>query len=215
MTGFGKKVKGRRSLQAAEVKSRLEKRTIVLVGLMGCGKSSVGRRLASALELKFVDADDEIELAAGQTIPEVFAHYGEDHFRDRENRIIARILESGPQVLATGGGAFMRADTRERIAACGLSVWLKAGLPVLMSRVKRRTDRPLLQTADPEETMRQLMLARYPVYAEADITVHSRDVPHDAMVDDILLALQKKLVAEDVSREAGDEPVFPSDNNGM
>jgi shikimate kinase len=197
MTGFGGKGKARRLPRlASEIKSRLGRQSIVLVGLMGCGKSSVGRRLASALEIKFVDADDEIELAAGQSIPEVFSRYGEEHFRDRESRIISRILEHGPQVLATGGGAFMRAETRERIRACGISVWLKAELPVLMSRVRRRTDRPLLQTSDPEETMRQLMRVRHPVYAKADITVHSRDAPHDAMVGDIMRAVHKKLIAE-------------------
>lgn len=209
MTGFGGKGKARRLPRlASEIKSRLGTQSIVLVGLMGCGKSSVGRRLASALDLKFVDADDEIELAAGQSIPEVFSRYGEEHFRDRESRIISRLLEHGPQVLATGGGAFMRADTRERIEACGISVWLKAELPVLMNRVRRRTDRPLLQTADPEETMRQLMRVRHPVYARADITVQSRDAPHDSMVGEIMRSVHNKLVAEGASvRAEGDDGV--------
>jgi shikimate kinase len=194
MNGFGGKVKARRLAQAGErVKMLVGDRSIVLVGLMGCGKSSVGRRLAQAIGIQFVDADDEIELAAGQTIPEVFAQYGEDHFRDREARIISRILESGPQVLATGGGAYMRAETRERIRKRGISIWLKAELPVLMNRVMKRTDRPLLHTPDPEKTMRELMKIRYPVYAEADITVHSRDVPHDAMVAEILSELAEFL----------------------
>jgi shikimate kinase len=197
MTGFGGKGKARRLPRlAGEIKSRLGERSIVLVGLMGCGKSSVGRRLAAALDLSFVDADDEIELAAGQSIPEVFARYGEDHFRDRESRIISRILDTGPQVLATGGGAYMRAETREKIAACGISVWLKAELSVLMNRVRRRTDRPLLKTANPVETMRQLMDVRYPVYGKADITVLSREAPHDVMVGEILKAVHKKLVEE-------------------
>lgn len=202
MNGFDGKVKGRKRAQVVQkVKCLLGDRTIVLVGLMGCGKSSVGRRLAGVLGLNFVDADDEIERAAGQTIPEVFTQYGEEHFRDREARIIARILEGGPQVLATGGGAYMRPETRDLIHQRGLSIWLKAELPVLMNRVKRRTDRPLLQTSDPEDTMRQLMKVRYPVYAEADLTVQSRDVPHDTMVGDIIAALEKVLskVQEDTS----------------
>jgi shikimate kinase len=164
-------------------------RSIVMVGLMGCGKSSVGRRLAAELGLPFVDADGEIERAAGQTIPEIFAEHGEAYFRDGERRVIARLLGGGPQVLATGGGAFINAETRARIKEQAISVWLRAGLPVLMRRVARRSNRPLLQAADPEAVMRQLMEARYPVYAEADITVESRDVPHDVIVDEVLAAL--------------------------
>ena len=132
-------------------------RSVVMVGLMGCGKSSVGRRLATALDLRFVDADDEIEKAAGKSISEIFADYGEAHFRDRECRIIGRLLESGPQVLATGGGAFMRAETRHLIANAGISVWLKAELPVLMARVLRRENRPLLKQGDPKAKMKALM----------------------------------------------------------
>lgn len=196
MTGFGGKVKGSGSHQTASaIREALGHRTIVLVGLMGCGKSSVGRRLAMRLGLPFVDADEEIELAAGQTIAEVFAHYGEDHFRDREWRVISRILDGGPQVLATGGGAYMRAETREKIARCGIAVWLKADLSVLMQRVMRRNDRPLLRTPDPKATMRALMEERYPVYAQADVIIDSRDVPHDVIVGEIVAALSRRLCA--------------------
>lgn len=196
MTGFGGKVKGSGAHQTASaIKEALGHRTIVLVGLMGCGKSSVGRRLATRLGLPFVDADEEIETAAGQTIAEVFARYGEDHFRDREWRVISRILDGGPQVLATGGGAYMRAETREKIARCGIAVWLKADLPVLMQRVMRRNDRPLLRTSDPKATMRALMDERYPVYAQAELVIDSRDVPHDVIVGEIVAALARKLCA--------------------
>lgn len=164
-------------------------RSIVLVGLMGSGKSSIGRRLAQRLGLSFIDADTEIETAAKMTIPEIFAQLGEQYFRDGERRVISRILQSGPQVLATGGGAFMNAETRQRIAERGLSVWLKADLDVLMRRVRKRSNRPLLQTDDPEARMRELMAIRHPVYAEADITVHSRDLPHDQSVDVVVAAL--------------------------
>ena len=168
---------------------RLGARSLVLVGLMGAGKSTVGRRLAQTLQLPFRDADHEIEAAAGMTIPEIFAIHGEDHFRDGERRVIARLLQEGPIVLATGGGAFMNDETRLRIAEHGISLWLKADLDVLMRRVRKRTTRPLLQNPDPEGTMRRLMEVRYPVYATADITVDSHEAPHDRVVTDIVKAL--------------------------
>ena len=168
---------------------RLGARSLVLVGLMGAGKSTVGRRLAQTLQLPFRDADHEIEAAAGMTIPEIFAVHGEDHFRDGERRVIARLLQEGPIVLATGGGAFMNDETRLRIAEHGISLWLKADLDVLMRRVRKRTTRPLLQNPDPEGTMRRLMEVRYPVYATADITVDSHEAPHDRVVADIVKAL--------------------------
>ena len=168
---------------------RLGARSLVLVGLMGAGKSTVGRRLAQTLQLPFRDADHEIEAAAGMTIPEIFAIHGEDHFRDGERRVIARLLQEGPIVLATGGGAFMNDETRLRIAEHGISLWLKADLDVLMRRVRKRTTRPLLQNPDPEGTMRRLMEVRYPVYATADITVDSHEAPHDRVVADIVKAL--------------------------
>lgn len=190
MAGFGPKRKGDAQRAGAQkLVKRLGQRSIVLVGLMGCGKSSVGRRLAARLGLPFVDADTEIELAAGKSIPDIFADYGETHFREREHLIIARLLGNGPQVLATGGGAYMRADTRESIRQSGIAVWLRAELPVLIRRVMRRDDRPMLQTEDPEATMRELMDVRYPIYAKADVVVESREVTHDVVVGDIIAAL--------------------------
>jgi shikimate kinase len=176
-------------------------RSIVLVGMMGAGKTSVGRRLSHRLGLPFVDADIEIEAAAGMTIPEIFATYGEPYFRSGEVRVIARLLDGGPQVLATGGGAYMNADTRENIRQWGVSVWLSAELDVLLRRVKRRTDRPLLKTADPAATLAKLIEQRYPVYAEADITVQSLDVPHDSMVDAIIAAI-RPLVGADTGAQS-------------
>ncbi|MGE5266523.1 MAG: shikimate kinase [Deltaproteobacteria bacterium] len=173
--------------------SLLGERSIVLVGLMGCGKSSVGRRLASRLGIGFVDADEEIERVAAKTIVEIFADHGEAYFRDGERRVIGRLLASGPQVLATGGGAFINPETRAKIREAGVSVWLRAELPVLMRRVSKRDTRPLLKTGDPEATMRDLMAKRYPIYAEADVTVESRDVPHDVIVNEVIAALKAKL----------------------
>lgn len=169
--------------------STLGKRAIVLIGMMGAGKSTVGRRLAVRLGLNFVDADTEIEAAAGMSIPDIFATHGEQSFRDGEVRVIARLLDSAPCVIATGGGAWMRTDTRERIRARGVSLWLKADPDVLLRRVKRRSDRPLLQTADPAATIEKLVAERYPVYAEADLTLLSREVPHDRIVEECLAAL--------------------------
>jgi shikimate kinase / 3-dehydroquinate synthase len=164
-------------------------RSIVLVGMMGAGKSSVGRRLAARLAIPFVDADAQIEEAAQRSIPEIFETYGETEFRSAEARVIARLLESGPQVLATGGGAFMNPDTRAVIRAKGISFWLKADVEVLLRRVKRRSDRPLLKAGDPAETLLSLMAERDPVYAEADATIHSREVPHERIVDEIVACL--------------------------
>ena len=180
--------------QEAAVASVLGARAIVLVGMMGAGKSTVGRRLAARLHLPFVDADVEIETAhAGVTIPEIFAEHGEPYFRDGEARVIARLLDGAPCVLATGGGAWMRSETRERIRAKGISIWLKAEPDVLLRRVKRRVDRPLLQTADPAATIEKLVAERYPLYAEADLTLLSRDVPHDRIVDECITALAEFL----------------------
>jgi len=177
------------------VAEALGARSIVLVGMMGAGKSSIGRKLAQTLAIPFVDADSEIETAAGMTIPEIFASQGEAYFRAGEARVIARLLEGGPRVLATGGGAFMREETREAVRAKGISVWLKADYEVLARRIKRRNDRPMLKTADPAATLKALIAERYPVYAEADITVVSRDVPHETIVEEILAALDDWLGA--------------------
>ncbi len=179
------------------IRNWLGRRSIVMVGLMGCGKSSVGRRLASALAVPFVDADDAIEEAAHMTIPEIFAAHGEAYFRNGERRVIARLLAAGPQVIATGGGAYMTAETRQNIRASGYSIWLKAEMPVLMRRVMKRDNRPLLKTGNPEAVMRQLMAARYPIYAEADLTIESRDVVHEVVVGDIIAALTKMAAASE------------------
>ncbi len=168
----------------------LGNRAIVLIGMMGAGKTSIGRRLAQRLRLPFLDADQEIEAAAAMTIPEIFAAHGEPAFRDGERRVIQRILTAGfPQVLSTGGGAFLNAATRANVTANGVSIWLKAEPEVLFNRVKRRSHRPLLNTPDPEGTLRRLLAEREPFYALADLTVRSRDVAHDIVVNEILAAL--------------------------
>ncbi|WP_208859955.1 shikimate kinase [Pseudovibrio ascidiaceicola] len=172
---------------------RLGNKPIVLVGIMGCGKSTVGRRLAQYLALNFIDADSEIEKAADRSISEIFAEHGESYFRQGEKRVIARLLDEGPQVLATGGGAFINEETRSRIKEKGISIWMKAELSVIMTRVRKRPTRPLLQTADPEATMQKLMDERYPIYEEADMAIWSRDVTHEAVMEEILIALEKGL----------------------
>ncbi len=175
---------------SAAILARLGHRSIVMIGMMGVGKSSIGRRLAARLAVPFVDADTEIEKAAGMSIADIFARHGEAYFRSGEARVIARLLDSGPQVLASGGGAVMNADTRAAIKARGVSVWLKADVDVLLRRVaKRKSERPMLHTDDPSETLRQLLMAREPVYAQADLTVQSREGPHDAIVTEIMQAL--------------------------
>lgn len=166
-------------------------RSIVLVGMMGAGKSTIGRRLAARLHIPFLDADHEIEAAhAGMTIAEIFAAHGEPYFRDGEARVISRLLESGPSVVATGGGAFMREETRNRIRDRGISVWLDVEGDVILRRIKRRADRPLLQTADPAATIEKLIAERSPVYRLADLTIASRDVVHEKIVDECIDALQ-------------------------
>jgi shikimate kinase len=175
----------------AAIVAALKGRAIVLVGMMGAGKSSIGRRLAQRLDIPFVDADGEIEIAAGMSIEDIFATRGEPEFRAGEARVIARLLESGTQVIATGGGAFMNADTRAAIKAKGISVWLMADFDVLMRRIKRRNDRPLLQIDDPEAKLRELIDLRYPTYALADLTVQSRDVVHEKIVDEMISVLTR------------------------
>jgi shikimate kinase len=179
----------------AEITAALGKRCVVLIGMMGAGKSTIGRRMAARLHLPFLDADTEIETAAGMSIPDIFETHGEPHFRDGEARVIARLLDNGPAVIATGGGAFMREETRNRIRDKALSIWLKADADVIMKRVRRRSDRPLLQNADPEGTVGRLLTEREPVYALADLTILSRDVPHDRIVDECIEALYAKLCA--------------------
>ena len=184
---------------AEAIRRRLGDRAIVLVGLMGAGKSTVGRRLADKLGLPFVDADHEIEAAAGKTIPEIFADHGEAYFREGERKVIARLLDSGAAVLATGGGAYVNTETRNLIKLKGVSIWLKAEVEVLMKRIKRRGDRPLLKTDDPAATLTALIEQRYPIYAEADVTVLSRDVPHEAIVDEIIAALRARTAPPEAS----------------
>ena len=175
-------------------------RTLVMIGMMGAGKSSIGRRLASRLTMPFVDADSEIELAANASIPEIFDRHGEAYFRDGERRVIQRLLDGGPKVLATGGGAFIQPETRAAIQANAISIWLKADRDLLLSRVKRRSNRPLLKDGDPAQIIEQLIAERYPVYAEAHIHIQSRDIAHDVVIDDILAAL-----ADYLGREAVEE----------
>ena len=177
----------------APLRAALGPRSLVLVGMMGAGKSAIGRKLAQRLNLPFVDADAEIERAAGMSISDIFAKHGEPYFRAGEARVIARLLEGGPQVLATGGGAFMHPQSREAIRAKGISVWLKAEYDVLMKRIKRRGDRPMLKTEDPGETLRRLMQERDPIYADADVIVHSRDVPHEIIIAEIISAVAPRL----------------------
>jgi len=167
----------------------LRRRTIALVGLMGVGKSSVGRRLANALSLPFRDADVEVEAAAGRSIPDIFAELGEAAFREGERRVIARLLDEPPHVLATGGGAFMDPRTRALIKANAISIWLKTDLDVLARRLARKDNRPLLAGKDPMAVLREQAAARYPAYAEADLTVETGDAAHHVTVDQLLRAL--------------------------
>ena len=187
----------------AEIASALGKRCVVLIGMMGAGKSTIGRRIAARLRLPFVDADTEIETAAGMSIPDIFETHGEPHFRDGEARVIARLLDNGPAVVATGGGAFMREETRGRVRDKAVSIWLKADAEVIMKRVRRRSDRPLLQNADPEATVSRLLGEREPIYGTADLTILSRDVPHDKIVDECMDALHAWLCGDGAKQTHG------------
>lgn len=193
-----------RDARATALVAALGGRSIVLVGLMGSGKTAIGRRLAQRLGLEFVDSDTEIEWAAGMTIPEIFSRYGELYFRDGERRVMARLLADGPRVIATGGGAFMNAETRARIAESGVSLWLKGDLDVLWRRVRKRTHRPLLQNPNPEATLKKLMDERYPIYAEANVTVISQEGPHEAVVEDALMGLEDYLSFSSACPDAAD-----------
>jgi shikimate kinase len=179
-------------------------RTVVFVGLMGAGKSAIGKRLAQRLNLPFIDADKEIEAAAGCSIPEIFERHGEREFRAGERRVILRLLDNPVHVLSTGGGAFMDPETRARIAERAISVWLRADLDLMMKRVSRRSDRPLLQVADPRAKMQELMELRYPVYALADIAVDSIDAPPDVTVDRVHEALAAFLRRPAATAEVGE-----------
>jgi shikimate kinase len=167
-------------------------RTIALVGMMGAGKTSVGRRLAQRLAVPFRDADHEIEAAAGLTVAEIFERFGESHFRDGERKVIARLLHEPPHVLATGGGAFMDESTRDVMVQSAFTIWLKAPLSLLMARVKKRETRPLLKEGDMRATLENLLAVREPVYAKADMTLDSADEPHGAAVERIVEALRAR-----------------------
>ncbi|MGE0500808.1 MAG: shikimate kinase [Rhizobiaceae bacterium] len=180
-------------IDGAGVLDRLGDRNIVFVGLMGAGKTAIGRKVASLLGLPFVDSDHEIETASRMTIPDLFERYGENEFRALEQRVIVRILENGPQVLSTGGGAYMNGQTRRMIAERGIAVWLKADLDVLMDRVAKKKNRPLLKNPDPRAVMRRLIDERYPVYAEADVTVLTRAEKKEVIASEVVEAIARRL----------------------
>lgn len=181
---------------AVQLVERLDGRPILLVGMMGAGKTTVGRRLAARLGLDFIDSDAEIETAAGMSIPDIFTAHGEAEFRSGEARVIARLLREHSGVIATGGGAFINPETRALVKELAISVWIKAEFDLLFARVSKRANRPLLQTPDPRGTLKALMDARYPTYGLADITIVSHDVPHDSVVNDILKSLSDHLNKE-------------------
>ncbi len=196
------------TVDAEGLAAALGGRSIVLVGMMGAGKTSVGKRLAQRLGLPFVDADAEIEAGAQMTIPEIFERFGEAYFREGERRVIARLLVGGPKVLATGGGAFLNEATRQRIGQSGVSVWLKPDFEVLLRRVRKRSNRPLLRTANPEQTLRRLLEERSPIYALADITIESRDGPHDSVVDAIIAGLRRRVALPPDKAASPDGPAL-------
>jgi shikimate kinase len=179
--------------RTAELLSRLGRRSIVFVGLMGAGKTAIGRKVAAELGLSFTDSDHEIERVSRMTVPELFERYGEPEFRALESRVILRVLDNGPQILSTGGGAFMKAQTRDAIAALGVSVWLEADINVLMERVAKKQNRPLLKNADPRGVLERLILERHPVYALADVTVPTRDEKKEVITEEVIEALARHL----------------------
>lgn len=179
--------------EAASLGELLGERAIVFVGLMGAGKTAIGRRVAETTGLPFADSDHEIEKASRMKIAELFEDYGEAEFRSLEQRVIGRLLQEGPCVLATGGGAFMNGETRAAIEKAGISVWLKADIDTLMARVSKKQTRPLLKTANPRETMENLMKVRYPVYALADVTVNTRDDRREVIADEVIAAITTHL----------------------
>lgn len=185
-------------------RSALGKRNLIFVGLMGAGKSVIGRLVAQQMGLPFVDTDAEIERVSRMTIPELFEAYGEAEFRALETRVVERLLRSGPRVVSTGGGAFINERTRACIKCGGLSLWLRADLDTLWERVNKRNNRPLLKTENPKQTLENLMTQRYPIYAEADVTVDSRDVRKETMANEVLsviAAMAKENEADDKRNE--------------
>lgn len=186
----------------AGLKDRLGARSIVLVGLMGAGKTAIGRKVAQALDLAFVDSDHEIETVSRMTIPELFERYGEPEFRALEERVVGRLVKDGPQVVSTGGGAFMNAHTRDAIQRDGISIWLKADIDTLMARVAKKPNRPLLKAADPRAVMERLMAERYPVYGLANIIVTTRDVRREEIMAEVIQALDDWLARD--AQQSGD-----------
>ncbi len=186
-----------RQARAEELVERLAGKPIVLVGMLGAGKTTVGRRVAARLNRNFLDSDEEIEKAAQMTIPEIFDQRGEPEFRAGETRVIARVLKDADIILATGGGAFVNSETRALVKAEAISVWLKANADVLFERVSRRSNRPLLKTPNPRATLEKLIEERYPIYADADITVPSREVPQDVVAQDVIDAVLAYLKRQD------------------
>jgi shikimate kinase len=180
----------------ADLLDRLGTRSIVFIGLMGAGKTAIGRKVAQALGLPFIDSDHEIETVSRMTIPELFEHYGEPEFRALEERVISRLVKDGPQVLSTGGGAFMNANTRAAVATDGVSVWLKADLDTLMARVVRKPNRPLLQNPDPRGVMQKLMNDRYPVYGLANIIVQTREAKREEIMAEVIASIADWLKSE-------------------
>lgn len=187
------------ALQTTQILDRLGQRSIVFVGLMGAGKTAIGRKVAGSLGLAFIDSDHEIEDVSRTTIPDLFELYGEAEFRALEQRVLLRLLESGPRVLSTGGGAFMNAQTRDAIAGQGISVWLRADIDVLMERVSKKQNRPLLKNADPRGVMQSLIDERYPIYALADVTVETRDDRKEVIADEVVAALAAYLTAQETA----------------
>ncbi len=172
-----------------QARAALGRRNVIFVGLMGAGKSVIGRLVAQSLSIPFIDTDAEIEKVSRMAISELFATYGEAEFRNLETRVIERLLKNGPKVISTGGGAFINENTRKQIKLGGVSIWLKADLDVLWERVNKRDHRPLLKTENPKQTLENLMIQRYPIYAEADLTVPSGNVRKDIMVQEVIAAL--------------------------
>ena len=190
----------------AELLERLQGCSIVFVGLMGAGKTAIGRKVATMLSLPFIDSDHEIETVSRMTIPELFEAYGEPEFRALEQRVILRLLEAGPQVLSTGGGAYMNDQTRTAIAEHGVSIWLKADIDILMERVSKRQNRPLLKNPDPKAVLERLMIERYPVYALSDVCVPTRDEKKEVIADEVIEALGRHLVSAQTAAEGGRTP---------
>ncbi|EKF17176.1 shikimate kinase [Nitratireductor pacificus] len=190
----------------ATLGQRLGARSVVFVGLMGAGKTVIGRRVAEMLGMPFVDSDHEIEAVSRMTVADLFSAYGEAEFRALERRVIARLLKTGPRVVSTGGGAFVNPATRRAVGRRGISVWLKADLPTLVERVGRKTTRPLLVDNDPAEVLNRLMEERYPLYAEADTVIHSRNEPKDLIAGEVIAALDAYLEEEALKQKSGQKP---------